>query len=46
MLDESKDEDKKKIVVKKCNSVAMVNLVMAFTSETMMGLVYKAMTTK
>ena len=44
VLDETKDEDKKKIVVKNRNSVAMANLVMAFTSETMMGLVYKVMT--
>ena len=44
VLDESKDEDKKKIAVKNHNSVAMANLVMAFTSETTMGLVYKAMT--
>ena len=44
VLDESKEEDKKKIVVKNHNSVAMANLAMAFTSESTMGLVYKAMT--
>ena len=45
VLDESKDEDKEKIVAKDCNLVAMVNLAMAFTSETMMGLVWwKVMT--
>ena len=41
VLDESKEEDKKKIAAKNCNSVAMANLAMAFTSETTMG---KAMT--
>ena len=44
MLDESKDEHKKKIAVRNRNSVAMANLAMAFTSESTMGLVYKAMT--
>ena len=44
VLDETKDEDKKKIVVKNRNSVAMANLTMAFTNETTMGLVYKAET--
>ena len=44
VLDEMKDENKKKIAAKNCNSVAMANLTMAFTSETTMGLVYKART--
>jgi hypothetical protein len=44
-LDETKDDDKKKIAAKKQNAVAMANLSMAFTSESTMGMVYKAMTT-
>ena len=44
VLDESKEENKKKIAAKNRNSVAMANLTMVFTSEMMMGLVYKANT--
>ena len=44
VLDESKDEEKKKIAVKNHNSVVMANLMMVFMNETMMGLVYKAKT--
>ena len=43
VLDESNDAHKKKIAVKKRNAVAMANLLMPFTSEGTMGLVYKAM---
>jgi len=45
-LDETENDDKKKIAVEKRNAVAMANLSMAFTSEGTMGLVYKAMTTE
>ena len=45
VLDESNDAHKKKIVVKNHNAVAMANLLMPFTSEGTMGLVYKAMST-
>ena len=46
VLDESSKAGKKKIAAKNSNEVAMANLAMAFTSETMMGLVYKVMTTE
>ena len=45
VVDESDDAHKKKIMAKKHNMVAMVNLLMAFTSEGTMGLVYKVMNT-
>jgi hypothetical protein len=43
---ESIDADKKKIVAKRRNAVAMANLSMAFTSEGTKGLVYKAINAK
>jgi hypothetical protein len=44
VLDESEDDDKKKIAAKKRNAVAMANQLMAFTSEGSMGQVYNSMT--
>ena len=46
MLDETSKVGKKKIAAKNHNKVSMMNLAMAFASETTMGLVYKAMTTE
>ena len=46
VLDETSKAGKKKVAAKNHNEVAMVNLVMVFMSETMMGLVYKATTTE
>jgi hypothetical protein len=41
-IDESTDDGKKKSAAKKRNAIAMVHLLMAFTKEAMMQLIYKA----
>jgi hypothetical protein len=41
-IDESTDDGKKKSAAKKRNAIAMVHLLMAFTKESMMQLIYKA----
>ena len=46
VLDETKPDEKVKADARKRNGVAMANLAMAFTSETLMGLIYKATTTE
>jgi hypothetical protein len=43
-IDETKDEGKLQAAAKKRNEVAMANLAMAFTTDGLMNLVYKAMT--
>ena len=45
-LDLSTDDGKKKDAARKRNNIAMANFTMAFTSESLMGLVYKAQSTK
>jgi hypothetical protein len=44
VLDESNAGDKKKIAAKNCNAVAMANLSMAFTSDGLKELIFKAVT--
>ena len=44
-IDESTTNGKKQLAAKKRNEVAMASFTMAFTSESVMGLVYKASTT-
>jgi hypothetical protein len=44
VLDASNAGDKKKIAVKNRNAVAMANLSMAFTSDGLLGLIFKAAT--
>jgi hypothetical protein len=46
VLDLTKDNDKRKDAARKRNNIAMANFTMAFTSEALMGLVYKAQTTE
>lgn len=41
-LDLTKDDDKRKDAARKRNNIAMANFTMAFTSEALMGLVFKA----
>ena len=43
-IDETTNDGKEQADAKKKNAVAMANLMMAFTSETTMGLVWKAKT--
>jgi hypothetical protein len=43
MIDETTNDGKEQAAAKKRNAIAMANLTMAFTSETTMGLVWKAM---
>ena len=45
VIDTTTDEGKREEAAKKRNALAMANLTMAFTSESTMGLVYKAMST-
>ena len=44
VIDESTDDGKKQARAKRANKIALANLTMAFTTEALMGLIYKART--
>jgi hypothetical protein len=46
VLDETKSDEKRKADARKRNGVAMANFAMAFTTESQMGMIYKAVTTE
>lgn len=46
VLDETKSDEKRKADARKRNGVAMANLAMSFTTESLMGMIYKAVTTE
>jgi hypothetical protein len=46
VLDETKSDEKRKADARKRNGVAMANFAMAFTTESLMGMIYKAVTTE
>ena len=43
-IDATTEDGKKQIAAKKANKVCMANLTMAFTSEKLLGLIYKSVT--
>ncbi len=46
MLDETKSDEKRKVDARKRNGVAMANFGMSFTTESLVGMIYKAVTTE
>jgi hypothetical protein len=45
VIDETTDAGKKQLKAKRSNRIALANLTMAFTTEALMGMIYKARTT-
>ena len=46
MLDETKSDEKRKSDARRRNGVAMANLAMSFKTASLMGVIYKAVTTE
>jgi hypothetical protein len=46
MLDETKSDEKRKADARRRDEVAMANLAMSFTTASLMGVIYKAVTSE